>query len=134
MAINHSPDSKSHKTVLIVEDSITQAESIRAVLESRSLKVICAMDGLEGLQTAQKVRPDLIIMDVNMPRMDGFQVVEALKQDEATAQIPIIMLTSRTTPESALTGLRAGAIDYIPKDVFAMRVLVEAIRQMGLIS
>ena len=72
-------------------------------------------------------------MDINMPGMDGFQVAQALKSDPSTLDIPIVMLTSSTTPESALTGLRAGAIDYIPKDVFAMRILVETIKQMGLI-
>lgn len=127
------PSLTSHKTVLIVEDSVTQSESIRAVLENNELNVVCAMDGPSGLAKAQEIHPDLIIMDVNMPGMDGFQVVQALKSDPKTSAIPIVMLTSSTTPDSALAGLRAGAIDYIPKDVFAMRVLVETVRQMGLI-
>ena len=72
-------------------------------------------------------------MDVNMSGMDGFQVLQALKNDPDTADIPIIMLTSSSTPEAVLMGLTAGAIDYIPKDVFAMQVLVETVRQMGLL-
>ena len=125
--------SSTPKTVLVVEDSITQAQNIRAVLEDSGLKVICAFDGPSGLKMARKTRPDLVVMDVNMPGMDGFQVLGALKNDPATSEMPIVMLTSSSTPESVLTGLTAGAVDYIPKDVFAMRVLVETIRQMGLI-
>jgi len=126
-------DQVSPKTVLVVEDSITQAESVRAALENKGLIVVCAMDGPSGLKKARELHPDLVVMDINMPGMDGFQVAQALKSDPSTLDIPIVMLTSSTTPESALTGLRAGAIDYIPKDVFAMRILVETIKQMGLI-
>lgn len=133
MGFKPSSASAPRKTVLVVEDSITQSESIRAVLENNELNVVCAMDGPSGIAKAQEIHPDLIIMDVNMPGMDGFQVVQVLKANAETSSIPIVMLTSSTTPESALTGLRAGAIDYIPKDVFAMRVLVETVRQMGLI-
>jgi twitching motility two-component system response regulator PilH len=121
------------KTVLIVEDSVTQAESLRAMLEEKGLKVFCALDGLSGLERAQQLHPDLIIMDVHMPGMNGFEVAQALKDDRDTFGIPIVMLTSSDTPEAALMGLDAGAIDYIPKDVFATSVLLETVRQMGLI-
>jgi twitching motility two-component system response regulator PilH len=133
MPLDQSSASTPQKTVLVVEDSITQSESIRAVLEDSGLKVICAFDGPSGLKMAQQTCPDLVIMDVNMPGMDGFQVLDALKNDPKTVELPIVMLTSSSTPESVLTGLTSGAVDYIPKDVFAMRVLVETVRQMGLI-
>jgi CheY-like chemotaxis protein len=133
MTLANSLTSKQRKTVLVVEDSATQAQTIRVLLEENGLSVICAVDGPSGLNVAQAVYPDLVVMDVNMPGMDGFQVLQALKNDPATAGIPIVMLTSSSTPEAAMTGLTAGAIDYIPKDVFAMQVLVETIRQMGLI-
>ncbi len=121
------------KTVLIVEDSVTQAESLRATLEENGLQVICALDGITGLKKAHEVHPDLIVMDVHMPGMNGFEAAQALKDDPTTADIPIVMLTSSDNPESALMGLDAGAVDYIPKDVFAMSVLLETVRQMGLI-
>ncbi len=126
--------SRYRKTVLVVEDSVTQAETIRALLEENGLGVVCAFDGPSGLRAAQATFPDLVIMDVNMPGMDGFQVLQALKNDPATFDIPIIMLTSSSTPEAAMTGLTSGAIDYIPKDVFAMSVLIETIQQMGLLQ
>ena len=121
------------KTILVVEDSATQADAIRIVLEENGLNVICATNGLSGLKVAQAIFPDLVVMDVNMPGMDGFQVLQALKNNPATRDIPIVMLTSSSTPEAAMTGLTSGAIDYIPKDVFAMSVLLETIRQMGLL-
>ncbi len=121
------------KTVLVVEDSVTQSESLRAMLEENGLKVFCAMDGIDGLEKARKVHPDLIVMDVHMPGVNGFEVAQALKDDQKTANIPIVMLTSSDNPESALMGLDIGAVDYIPKDVFAMSVLLETVRQMGLI-
>lgn len=123
----------SPKTILIIEDSVTQAESLRATLVDAGLKVFCMLDGLSGLEKAQQIRPDLIIMDVHMPGMNGFEVAQALKDDPITVDIPIVMLTSNDNPEAAMMGLDAGAIDYIPKDVFATSVLLETIRQMGLI-
>lgn len=132
MATNLST-SIAPKTVLVVEDSPTEAENIRAVLMGAGLQVVLAVDGPDGLQKVQGVHPDLVVMDVNMPGMNGFQVVRALKRDPQCAMIPIVMLTTNDAPESVMIGLDSGVIDYIPKDVFAMRILVETIRQMGLI-
>jgi CheY-like chemotaxis protein len=132
MATNSST-SIAPKTVLVVEDSPTEAENIRAVLLGTGLQVVLAVDGPDGLQKVQGIHPDLIVMDVNMPGMNGFQVVRALKRDPQCATIPVVMLTTNDAPESVMIGLDSGVIDYIPKDVFAMRILVETIRQMGLI-
>ena len=132
MATNASP-LIAPKTVLVVEDSPTEAENIRAVLVEMGLQVVLAVDGPDGLQKVQEIHPDLVVMDVNMPGMNGFQVVRALKRDPQCVAIPVVMLTTNDAPESVMIGLDSGVIDYIPKDVFAMSVLVETIRQMGLI-
>lgn len=121
------------KTALVVEDSTTEAENVCAILTEAGLQVVWAVNGPDGLQKAQEIHPDLIVMDVNMPGMNGFQVLQALKRDSECASIPIVMLTTSDTPEAAMTGFDAGAVDYIPKDVFAMSVLVETIRQLGII-
>lgn len=121
------------KTILIVEDSVTQAEHLRVTLQEHGLNVVCTLDGPSGIERARQIHPDLIVMDVHMPGMNGFEVAQTLKSDPATLDIPIVMLTSSDTPESAMMGLDAGAIDYIPKDVFAISVLIETVRQMGLI-
>ena len=132
-----APDSPStptpQKVALVVEDSLVEAKLISTVLTNQGLAVVCAADGLTALQKVDEIHPDLIILDINMPGMNGFQVAQAIKQDARNAKLPIVMLTTRDTPESAMTGFDAGAIDYIPKDAFAMRVLVETIQQIGIL-
>lgn len=128
------PEISPAKTVLVVEDSPTEAQNVRAALTDKGLAVVWANDGPSGLQKAKEIHPDLIIMDINMPGMNGFQVVQAIKQEPEYASIPIIMLTSSETPESVLQGFDLGAVDFIPKDVFAMTVLVETVKQMGLLQ
>jgi CheY-like chemotaxis protein len=119
-------------TVLLVEDNATQAAHFRALLELAGLCVVWASGGREGVRLAQQDHPDLLILDVQMPEMNGFQVCEQLKQSPDTANIPIIMLTRHDDPEIAMLGMELGVIDYIPKDAFADAVLLETLRQMGI--
>ncbi len=126
--------SAGNKTILVVEDSTTQALHLRAVLEREGLHVTWARDGREGVQKAQELRPDLIVLDIQLPEMDGFQVCQQLKASPATADIPVIMLTRYDDAESVISGLEKGVIDYIPKDAFAEAVLLETLRQMGFIA
>lgn len=121
------------KTILVVEDSTTQALHLQALLEQEGLKVELASDGRAGLQMAQQLHPDLIVLDVQMPEMDGFQVSRRLKEAQDTADIPIIMFTRHDEHEAVMLGLQTGAVDYIPKDAFADAVLLETLRQMGFI-
>ncbi len=121
------------RTVLIVEDSPTQALHLQALLEQEGLKVVLAEDGRIGLEVAQQVQPDLIILDLQMPEMNGFQVCRRLKDEDRTAFIPVIMFTRHDDREAIVLGLQLGAVDYIPKDAFADVVLLETLRQMGLI-
>lgn len=122
------------KTILIVEDSPTQALRLRDLLEHERLCVIWARDGREGLLLAQEKRPDLIVLDIKLPEMDGFEVCRRLKSMAETADIPVIMLTRYDDARSVLSGLETGAVDYIPKDAFSEAVLLETLRQMGLIA
>ncbi len=123
----------SVRTVLVVEDSPTQALHLKALLEQEGLKVVLAEDGRVGLEVAQRVQPDLIILDLQMPEMNGFQVCRRLKDEDRTAFIPVIMFTRHDDREAVVLGLQLGAVDYIPKDAFADAVLLETLRQMGLI-
>jgi CheY-like chemotaxis protein len=100
-------------------------------LEEKGLDVLWARDGLEGIETAQQGTPDLIVLDIQMPEMDGFEVCQRLKEAETTADIPIILFTRFDDAQSVMSGLEKGAIDYIPKDAFAEAVLLETLRQMG---
>ncbi len=122
------------QVILVVEDSPTQAIGVQSLLVEAGLRVLCATNGKEGLRLARQVQPALILLDIQMPDMNGFEVCANLKKDDETMDIPVIMLTRNTTPEAVQQGFGHGAIDYIPKDAFASAVLLETLRQMGLIK
>jgi CheY-like chemotaxis protein len=120
--------------VLLVEDGRTQALRLQLELARYGLVVEVANDGAAGLAAALGRPPDAIILDVDLPELDGYSVCRALKADPATAHIPIVMLTCRDEAQDALAGIQGGAVDYIPKDAFAEQNLVQAFQQLGLIS
>jgi len=120
-------------TILVVEDSTTQALHLRTLLEQEGLKVTWARDGREGIQLARETLPNLIVLDIQMPEMNGFEVCQQLKSTPETARIPVIMFTRFDDAQSVLSGFETGAVDYIPKDAFAEAVLLETLRQMGLL-
>jgi DNA-binding response OmpR family regulator len=121
-------------TVLLIEDSQTQAKQIRDVLESVGLTVSVANDGPDGIREALENPPDLIVLDIKLPSMDGYQVCRRLKRADETKDIPVIMLTDKTGTKETLIGLKAGADDYIPKDVFAAEHLMETLRELGVLD
>jgi CheY-like chemotaxis protein len=118
---------------LLIEDSKTQAAQIRETLEGVGLRVRVAYDGPEGLRDAVDYPPDLIVLDVKLPSMDGFQVCRRLKRNPATQDIPVIMLTEKADPKATMSGLRAGADDYIPKDIFAAEHLLNTLQELGIL-
>jgi CheY-like chemotaxis protein len=134
MAEIRSARPAAQKSILLVEDSTTQALHLRTLLEREGLHVVWARDGRQGVQRAQQVHPDLVVLDIQMPEMNGFEVSRMLKEDAGTADIPIIMFTRYDDAQSVISGLETGAIDYIPKDAFAEAVLLETLRQMGFIA
>ena len=125
---------KAQKTILIVEDSPVQAASIGELLQEKGLQVLYAPDGQAGLLMAQRYLPDLIILDLEMPRMNGLDACKYLKASPRTADIPVVMLTQHADKaELVLAGIDRGAIDFIPKDSFADAVLLETLRQLGIL-
>jgi len=128
-----SSTAETGKTILVIEDSATQALHLQTLLQEAGLRVVCASDGPSGLNLAHQSRPDLIVLDVQMPGMNGFQVCQALKGSPETNKIPVIMFTRHDDPEAVILGLQTGVTDYIPKDAFADVVLLETLRQMGLV-
>lgn len=120
-------------TVLIVEDSRTQAKQLEMKLTEQGIDVLVAYDGEQGIQLAGEHHPDVIVLDVKLPKMSGHEVCKHLKDDPKTADIPVFMLSASTDPEHTMAGLQAGAEDYIPKDVFAANYLLDTLRSMGLI-
>jgi type IV pilus assembly protein PilB len=116
--------------VLVVEDSRTIASVVKYFLELEGFEVLVAVDGLIGLETALRERPDVVVTDINMPGMGGVEMVKALRADAQTSQMRIMMLTSETSIESETEGLAAGADDYLVKPVEPRRLAarVKALR------
>ena len=117
--------------ILIVEDSPTQAQELAAHIFDRGLEAVIASDGPQALRMVDAFRPAVIVLDVNLPTMTGYQVCDRLKRDPSTADIPIIMLTSADRSEDIQTGYRAGADAYIPKGGFAIEHLFATLERMG---
>lgn len=120
--------------ILLVEDSRTQALRFRLELQRRGAHVEVAHNGIEGLERARMHLPHAIVLDVDLPGMDGYTLCQQLKQECDTAAVPIIMLTHRDDVRSTQTGLESGADDYIPKDEFAEQNLLESLRTLGVLQ
>jgi len=108
--------------ILVVEDDATTANIISYVLTQHEFRVSCSQDAEDGLKRTLKEKPDLIILDIMLPGMDGFQLLSILKENEETARIPVILISSLTGEHDILKGLEIGAEDYILKP-FSPRIL-----------
>ena len=119
------------KRILIIEDETPLRESLVEMLNFEAFEAFEAEDGLQGVALARKHRPDLVICDIAMPVLDGYGVLEQLRQDETTAHIPVLFLTARADKEAIRHGLEIGAVDYITKP-FTFSELLDAIHaQLG---
>lgn len=121
---------KINPRILIVEDSPLQAQKIKLTLENNNCQVYWTETGQDGLDLAKEKYLDLIVLDIELPDITGFEVCRRLKASPELAEIPVVMLTTLDEAENALNGLEVGAVDYIPKDAFAEMVLVETVKQM----
>jgi len=101
--------------VLVIDDEAPIRLLCRVNLEAEGMKVLEAADGPSGLETARESRPDVILLDVMMPGLDGWQVAEELLDDDATSGIPIVFLTARAELRDRARGLDVGGIDYVTK-------------------
>jgi DNA-binding response OmpR family regulator len=125
---------KNTKTALIVEDSPTQALHLENLLSENGLNTIWARDAEQGLHLAQIILPHIIISDIELPGMNGMQMCKYLKANRYTNSIPIILLTHLDYRETAKFGIKAEAINYIPKDAFSDVVLLETLRAQNMIA
>ncbi len=103
------------RIVLIVDDQVENLQIIGNILKVYNLKKAIATNGFEALEIAQKIKPDLILLDIMMPELDGLQVCKKLKENPKTSDIPIIFLTAKTQEEDIVAGFEAGGVDYITK-------------------
>jgi len=109
--------------VLVVDDTPENLDLMRQALENIGCEVMVATSGERALETVQRQVPELILLDVVMPGMDGFEVCRRLKQDETTRAIPVLFLTARDTADDIVEGFRAGGVDYIVKPFHKEEVL-----------
>jgi len=114
------------KKILVVDDEDDILHFLELVLREKGYEVATASGGHEALTRAQLERPDLVLLDIMMPQMDGWEVLKLLRVDEETAHIPVAMLSARTEAKDRVQGLQEGAIDYICKP-FSLQELVTKI-------
>ena len=117
------------KKILIVDDEEDIAFSVERRLKAAGYEVICAEDGVEGLRRAQTENPDLILLDLMLPKMDGYKVCRLLKFDERYKRIPIIMVTARSQQEDIALGRETGAEAYMTKP-FDSGALLDKIKEL----
>jgi CheY-like chemotaxis protein len=119
--------------ILVVEDSPAQALEMKIFLESQGMEVFLAADGAAGLRLAQAVNPQAILLDIEMPGMDGFAVCRKLKDDPQTAKIPVVILSVVNQRQAVLAGIDLGAVDFIPKDSFWGPVLLGTLQELNIL-
>jgi len=112
-------------SVLIVEDDPTTVQLIEFLLRKNNFEVLIAQDGVEALRISREKKPDLILMDVMMPRMDGIEAIEKLQESEETQDIPIVILSALGQEMDVMRGLQAGASGYIVKPFSPQELLDE---------
>ncbi|MBX2857810.1 MAG: response regulator transcription factor [Cellvibrionaceae bacterium] len=111
------------EVVLVVDDSPEALSFINDTLEAENINVLVALEGRQALTIAERLKPDMILLDAMMPRMDGFETCKQLKQDPDLASIPVIFMTGLTDSDDIVRGLEAGGVDYLTKPIHANELL-----------
>jgi DNA-binding response OmpR family regulator len=119
-------------TLLVIDDTPENLTVLRKCLTDQHYRVAVARNGKVALERVKRIRPDLILLDVLMPGMDGFEVCRQLKEDETTRAIPVIFMTALTTAEDKVKGFEAGAEDYVTKPLNYQEVLARVHRHVTL--
>lgn len=118
------------KKILIIEDEKFLLEMYQSRFEKEDYQVLAAMSGRVGLELAQKEKPDLIILDILMPGMDGYEVIKKLKKDSQTEKIPILVFSNLGQQEEINQGLKLGADDYVVKTDLTPSELINKVERM----
>lgn len=117
------------KKILIIEDEATLQRSLMEFIGGESFEVSCASDGEAGLEMAKSKSPDLIILDIILPKMDGFEVLEEIKNDPKIKNIPVILLTNLESPEDIQKAFEKGATTYLVKSEYKLEDVVKKIKE-----
>jgi two-component system sensor histidine kinase/response regulator len=121
-------------SILVVDDQPINVQLLKRKLEREGIRVSAAYNGLEALEFVKNDKPDLILLDVMMPDMDGIEVCQRLQADEQTRSIPVIFITARTSKEGKIEGLSVGAVDYITKPIDLDETLARVQTQLRFVS
>ncbi len=119
------------KKILLVDDSSTVLLMEKMILSKSPYDLVTASDGQEGLDKAVAERPDLILLDVVMPRMDGFEVCRRIRQRDEMRGVPVILVTTRGELKSVETGYQSGCTDYITKPINGLELLSKVKNYLG---
>jgi DNA-binding response OmpR family regulator len=117
------------KKILFIEDESALQKTFRDVLEKEGYEMISALDGESGLRLAKSEKPDLILLDLILPRKDGFEVLKELKEDEATKEIPVIVLTNLEDIQSVEKAIELGATTYLVKAQYTLEEVIQKVKK-----
>jgi DNA-binding response OmpR family regulator len=117
------------KKILVVEDETSLNQALGEFFTDEGFEVLSALDGEEGLKLAQSGKPDLILLDVILPKKDGYEVLENLKSSEATKSIPVILLTNLESAQDIQKAFDKGATTYLVKSSYKMEEIVKKIKE-----
>jgi DNA-binding response OmpR family regulator len=114
-----------NKKILLVDDSPTAILWERMILDEDNYEIVVATDGEEGIRVARAERPDLVLLDVMMPRMSGFEVLRVLRADDDLRDMPVIMVTTRGATPDVMEGYESGCSEYITKPIDRSELLMK---------
>lgn len=129
--INNFPAFKNmSKLILFIEDEPTLQKTLGRALEQEGYEVQSALDGQSGLALVRRIKPDLILLDLILPKIDGFTVLKELKKDDSTKDIPVIVLTNLESPQDIEKALTEGATNYLVKANYELNDVVKKIKEL----
>ncbi|MBM3333928.1 response regulator [Candidatus Sumerlaeota bacterium] len=117
------------KRILVADDEEDVKEIIARILETQGYAVVTAYDGLDAVEKIRSEKPDLVLLDIMMPVLDGYEVCKRIQQDEQTANIPVVFLSAAADQEAVTRGMNAGAKDYVVKP-FEPKKLLEKVNKV----
>ena len=118
------------KKILVIEDEATLQKALNEVLSEEGYNVVSSLDGLRGLELAKEEIPDLILLDIILPKMDGFEVLKRIKEDNKISQIPVIILTNLSDLNDIQKALDLGATTYLVKADFHIEDVLKKIKKV----
>jgi DNA-binding response OmpR family regulator len=117
------------KNILFIEDERALHKSLKEILEIENIELLSAFDGEEGLKKAQETKPDLILLDLVLPKLHGFDVLKKIKEDEELREIPLIILTNLEGVDEVEKALELGATTYLAKSSYTLMEIVKKIKE-----